>query len=382
MLPCAFYGAHSSQGMQIWTPSYNFHYLSSYFTTKLFPHFFPIILRKMCRQGQPVIRIAVSLPVENHANCDHIKPQVNTLLSPGTSNESSCSSGSFSQPFNSITGCFKNVNDSYRVLPRILGTGHYGSVRECVHRTSGKLYAIKSIEKKSFQSNDQLTQEVSLLRNINHRNIMKLVDVFEDLNYVYIISEKYNGGELFDKIIESTTDDHCMPEAEVVRITLSLLEAVSYLHSKNICHRDIKPENILFESNQRASEVRLIDFGLSCVHRSGQSPMTNPVGTAYYMSPEMISHGRSGYDRSVDLWAVGVVAYVMLCGYPPFNGRNDAEIFDSIRSGYYVFSPDKWCNISENAKDFIQCLLQPDPMWRPSAEEAMSHPWFLSFMCN
>lgn len=182
-----------------------------------------------------------------------------------------------------VTGIRSNISDDYHILPRVLGSGHYGSVRECVNRLDRKWYAVKSIEKSKIGRLDHLKREVYLLSKMNHDNIINMIDCYEDEDHVHIVTDKYTGGELFDKIIENTTKDGCFSEVKSARIIKSILEAVAYLHANEIVHRDIKPENILFESNDEDSAIKLIDFGLSRRHQRGQALMTNPVGTAYYM---------------------------------------------------------------------------------------------------
>ncbi|EED92104.1 predicted protein, partial [Thalassiosira pseudonana CCMP1335] len=256
----------------------------------------------------------------------------------------------------------------------ILGDGHFATVRRCIERSTGKEFAIKSI-KIANQNAADIKREVSLLRTLDHPSIMKLVDVFEDDEFVHIISEQYTGGELFDKIIENTTDDHCLPESEAARIIHSILSAVEYLHKCNIVHRDIKPENVLFATKQRDSQIKLIDFGLSQIHKVGDPLMTEAVGTPYYMCPEQLTRN---YDRSCDLWAIGVVTFILLAGHPPFAG-DDSEIFRAIRSGHYVYYPERWRGISDGAKHFVDSLLNRDPKERPTATEALEHLWFHQF---
>jgi len=274
-----------------------------------------------------------------------------------------------------VTGSYADILDDYHVFPTVLGTGHYGCVRECIHRTTRRAFAVKSIEKARIGRPDHLRREVSLLRAVDHPGIMKMVDCYEDSDYVHIVTEKYTGGELFDKIIDSTTDGGCFSEAEAARIIKSLLEAVQHLHKNDIVHRDIKPENVLFESNEEGAAVKLIDFGLSRRHRQGEALMSNPVGTAYYMSPELL---KGKYDRSCDVWSIGVVAYILLCGYPPFNGESDADIFGAIKRGHFEFPKEQWGGISIEAKDFIRCLLRRDPRKRVTIEEALRHLWMIS----
>lgn len=192
-----------------------------------------------------------------------------------SSNEST-SSGS--RPYDNNTVASNELYTFYEVLPDILGDGHFATVRRCIERSTRKEFAIKSI-KIANQNAADIKREVSLLRTLDHPSIMKLVDVFEDDEFVHIISEQYTGGELFDKIIENTTDDHCLPESEAARIIHSILSAVEYLHKCNIVHRDIKPENVLFATKQRDSQIKLIDFGLSQIHKVGDPLMTEAVGT-------------------------------------------------------------------------------------------------------
>ena len=213
-----------------------------------------------------------------------------------------------------ITGRLSNVLDDYVVFPKTLGEGHYGIVRECINRSTGQELAIKSVEKSKISRLDHLKREIDLLSNVEHNNIMKMIDCYEDVDYVHIISEKYTGGELFDKIIDNTSDSGCYSEQKTSGIIKSLLQAVAYLHDKGIVHRDIKPENLLFETDQE-DVIKLIDFGLSRRHEEGETPMSNPVGTAYYMSPELL---KGKYDRSCDVWSVGIIAFILLCGYPPY----------------------------------------------------------------
>eukprot|EP00569_Conticribra_weissflogii_P014354 CAMPEP_0171416608 /NCGR_PEP_ID=MMETSP0880-20121228/40180_1 /TAXON_ID=67004 /ORGANISM="Thalassiosira weissflogii, Strain CCMP1336" /LENGTH=235 /DNA_ID=CAMNT_0011934857 /DNA_START=538 /DNA_END=1246 /DNA_ORIENTATION=- len=233
---------------------------------------------------------------------------------------------------------------------------------------------------------------------------MKMVDCYEDQEYLHIVTEKYSGGELFDKIIDNTTAEGCFSEKAAAKIIKSLLEAVAYLHGEGIAHRDIKPENILFESADEESDIKLIDFGLSRKHKRGDSPMSNPlapritdeesdirlidfglsrkhkrgdspmstpVGTAYYMSPELL---KGEYDISCDNWSVGIVAYILLSGYPPFNGDTDPDIFAAIKRGHFEFPKQ---GFSDEAKDFIKSLLRRDPRKRLSAEDALKHPWLM-----
>jgi len=271
-----------------------------------------------------------------------------------------------------VTGYLTDISTDYYVSSLTLGKGHYGSVRECIHRTTQKRYAAKSIDKSKIGRLDHLQREVYLLSRMNHDGIMRMIDCYEDARYVHIITEKYSGGELFDRIIDCTSETGCFSEQKAALIIKSLLEAVSYLHKKGIVHRDIKPENILFETETADSPIRLIDFGLSRKHKKGDKFMCNPVGTAYYMSPELL---RGKYDQSCDVWSIGTVAYILLCGYPPFNGETDPDIFNAIKLGIFSFSGKAWCNKSDDAKDFITCLLRRDPKKRFNAEEALSHPW-------
>ena len=311
-----------------------------------------------------------------HALHEELLPHtVSTDSSPRSSASSSFEEQiTFLAEFCPVTGMYADILDDYDVLPHVLGTGHHGCVRECVHKETRQIFAVKSIEKDKIGRFDHLLREITLLSKMDHYAIIKMADCYEDEDYVHIVTERYTGGELFDKIIEKTTDDGCFPEAKAKPIIKSLLEAVKYLHGHGIVHRDIKPENVLFESNEEDSPVRLIDFGLSRIHREGDAPMSNPVGTSYYMSPELLQRQ---YDRSTDVWSIGIIAYILLCGYPPFNGGSDPQIHDSIRRGGFRFSGPGWKEVSDGAKDFIKCLLRRDPRERLTAEEALQHPWIM-----
>ena len=264
--------------------------------------------------------------------------------------------------------------EDYDLYPTILGTGGYAVVHECRRRqsTDGETYAVKIIDKSKIGRLDHIQREISLLRTIDHPGIMKIVDFYENSNYVFIVTERYTGGELFDMIIDNTTVNGCLPEDQAVKIIKSLLESVAYLHSHDIVHRDIKPENILLESKEEGASVKLIDFGLSRHHRKSDPPMTNRVGTTTYMSPSIL---RGQYDRSCDLWSVGIVSYILLTGYPPF-GSSDMEVRSQVRRGL-VFEDAVWGHLSKASRDFVSQLLcmEPGKERIRSAEGALGHPW-------
>eukprot|EP00584_Thalassiosira_punctigera_P001927 CAMPEP_0172543476 /NCGR_PEP_ID=MMETSP1067-20121228/13864_1 /TAXON_ID=265564 ORGANISM="Thalassiosira punctigera, Strain Tpunct2005C2" /NCGR_SAMPLE_ID=MMETSP1067 /ASSEMBLY_ACC=CAM_ASM_000444 /LENGTH=387 /DNA_ID=CAMNT_0013329901 /DNA_START=82 /DNA_END=1245 /DNA_ORIENTATION=- len=278
-----------------------------------------------------------------------------------------------------ITGILRDISADYRIFSTVLGKGHYGVVRECIHRSSREIFAVKSVDKSKIRRPDHLRREVDLLYKMNHRGVMRMVEVYEDARYVHIVTERYTGGELFDKIGASTTPEGCLSEQTAAGIIKSLLEAVAYLHDNEIVHRDIKPENILFESTREGSPIKLIDFGLSRRHKRDDAPMNNPVGTAYYMAPELLE-GR--YDKACDVWSVGTIAYIMLCGYPPFNGETDPDIFDAIQRGHYHFPDPAWASKSDGAKKFVNYLMMRDPRRRPAAREALEHTWIMRNCCS
>jgi len=281
----------------------------------------------------------------------------------------------------SITGNFTNIEEQYHIDARVLGTGHHGSVRRCIDRTTGQRCAVKTIRKSepSVKPTD-LYREIELLHTMNQESIIRLLDVYEDAAYIHLVTDLCTGGELFDKIVENnsnSTEDNstsCFHETETSRILFQILTAISYMHKTGVVHRDIKPENILFETKDADSPVKIIDFGLARRHSSLDRPMKSVVGTPYYIAPEVL---RKCYNKSCDLWSVGVIAYIMLCGYPPFNGANNKEVYRAVIRGQYRFPSLDWKNSSRESRDFIQRLLLLDPSHRMTAEQALNHPFIV-----
>jgi serine/threonine protein kinase len=265
--------------------------------------------------------------------------------------------------------------DDYAVLKKVMGEGAYGKVCKCINCHTHCIYACKSMDKSRIHRFDHLWREVDLLSAMDHPNIIKMVGCYEDAKQVHIITEKYDGGELFDRIVENATSDGCLAKQSASRIIQSLLQAVDYLHENNIVHGDINPENIMFESKRDEAEIRLIDFGLSRKHMDGEAPMSNPVGTAYYMSPELL---KGKYKRSTDMWLIGIVTYILLCSYPPFSDETNDDIFNTIRRGHFDFLTPAWSNKSNEAKDFIRCLLRRDLQKKFTAKKALLHSWIAS----
>ncbi|KAL3779241.1 hypothetical protein HJC23_010888 [Cyclotella cryptica] len=296
-------------------------------------------------------------------------PDTDTVRS-GAASTSPCASNSARD--------LTDIEMKYHIDPNVLGVGHHGSVRQCIERSTGKRYAVKSICKTAPSVNVRgIQREISLLEGMNHERILQLVDVFEDSEYVHIVTELCSGGELFDKIVEkSSTGQGCFSEDQAARILHQILSAVSYMHKHSIVHRDIKPENILFETAEEDSPIKIIDFGLARKHRAerGEPPMSTIVGTPYYISPDVL---RKSYNKSSDLWSVGVIAYILLCGYPPFNGSSNSEVYSAVQRGLYYFPSEDWKHVSSSARDFVVRLLQTDPRRRMTAEQAMSHPWIV-----
>jgi hypothetical protein len=266
-----------------------------------------------------------------------------------------------------------NFAEYYTILPTGLGTGGQGTVRECVRRQTQEVFAVKSIVKSSVSSSrlDHLRQEPQILASVQHPSIIRMVDCYEDETHLHIVTEKCLGGELYHRIEQRSGFD----EPTAARIMKGLLEAVAYLHARGLVHRDIKPENILFETQKEDSPIKLIDFGQSRRHRHEiDTNMWGLRGTMYYMAPEVL---QCNYSSPADNWSSGVVAYLLLCGYPPFNGDSDYAIYASIRRGNVEFPQRCWANKSPECIDFIKGLLQKDPRRRLTAQEALMHPWIV-----
>jgi len=319
--------------------------------------------------------------METYYSYEDIVQPINCSLDEAVTTNARCVSID-SDRTNTVSGSYilkdqytSDIIEDYDIYPTILGKGHYGCVRECLHRETSEKYAVKTIEKAKLTRREHIQREVELLRSVDHPGIMKMVGCYEDEDYIHIVTERYTGGELFDKIVDNTTDHGCLSEGQAGRIIKSLLEAVQHLHSKDIVHRDIKPENVLFESSEEGSSIKLIDFGFSRTHQQNEGSMTNQVGSPFYMSPSVL---QGKYDRTCDLWSIGVVAYILLCGYPPFNGPSDHGVCESILRDGLVFETKVWGNLSNESRDFVSMLLCRDMSRMSTATAALQHPWLAS----
>lgn len=229
-------------------------------------------------------------------------------------------------------------------------------------------YAIKTIRKAKVSKYDVLKKEIDILQACDHPNIIKLIEVHEDEKSIHLVQELCTGGELFDRIIER---GH-YTEHDAKQIIYKLLLAVNYCHSKGICHRDLKPENFIFENKTEEADIKVIDFGLSCMGEAA-AHMHTRVGTPYYIAPEVLA---KNYTFACDIWSLGVITYILLCGYPPFYGDADPEIFDRVRKGYFDFDSEEWTCVSDQAKSLIKDMLNMNIDTRPTAMECLKHDWF------
>jgi len=260
------------------------------------------------------------------------------------------------------------ISDFYKI-GKTLGEGAYGKVYQVQHRTTGMIRGMKAIKKKSVLKEEQekLFSEVSILKDLDHPNIVKLYELFQDENYYYLIMEFCTGGELFDRIQAM----HSFTEKIAAEYMKQILSAVVYCHSKGIVHRDLKPENLLLDSKGLDARLKVIDFGTSKKFSAGVK-MTQKFGTAYYIAPEVLN---KNYDEKCDVWSCGVIMYILLCGYPPFGGANDREILQKVKLGRYKFDEEDWGKISEDAKNLIKKMLTFNPTDRISAREALNDKW-------
>ncbi|KAF8817737.1 calcium-dependent protein kinase CDPK3, partial [Cardiosporidium cionae] len=221
-----------------------------------------------------------------------------------------------------------HLRDRYQKIKK-LGTGAYGEVILCRDRITKSERAIKIIKKSSISTNvspGSLIAEVEVLKRLDHPNIMKLYDFFEDRKQYFLVSEVYWGGELFDEIINRQK----FLESDAANIMRQILSGCTYLHQHQIVHRDIKPENLLLDRKARDSLIKIVDFGLSAFFQGGGRKMRDRLGTAYYIAPEVL---RKKYDEKCDIWSCGVILYILLCGYPPFSGHSDQEILRRVEKG-------------------------------------------------
>ncbi|XP_049823657.1 MAP kinase-interacting serine/threonine-protein kinase 1-like isoform X2 [Aethina tumida] len=296
-----------------------------------------------------------------------------------------------------VSSCFQ---DLYKLTGEVLGEGAYASVQTCISLYTDQEYAVKIIDKVPGHARARVFREVETFHHCqNQPNIIQLVEFFEGEEKFYLVFEKINGGQLLKRIQEYKY----FSEAAAAEIVREVATALSFMHAKGIAHRDLKPENILCVNRDRLCPIKICDFDLGSGIRfqsSVSSPLATPqlltpVGSAEFMAPEVVEafisdSETTSYDKRCDLWSLGVITYILLCGYPPFYGKcgNDCGwergdncracqnlLFQSIQEGDYEFPEQEWAHISEDAKDLISSLLVKRASQRISAEKVLQHPW-------
>lgn len=254
-----------------------------------------------------------------------------------------------------------------------LGTGSFGSVRVAVNKSSGQDRAIKTMRKSSITMNkkqkSKFFAEVDILRSVDHPNIVRLYEFYEDEKFFHLVTEVVKGGELFDFIVSSKI----LSESIAAYFFRQILSAVNYCHLRGIVHRDLKPENLLLVKKSADSLLKVIDFGTSTLI-SQQKMISGKFGTAFYIAPEVIE---GEYNEKCDIWSCGVILFILLSGRPPFYGNSDSEIMMKVNKGNYSFKSSEWDSISTEAKIFITRMLEPNINQRLSASEALLDPWLL-----
>ncbi|KAL4489468.1 hypothetical protein ABPG72_002764 [Tetrahymena utriculariae] len=269
-----------------------------------------------------------------------------------------------------------NIRSVYE-FQSVIGKGAFGTVKLACLKNSinDKKIAIKIIDKSQLKQKQYLLlRELDMMKNLDHPNIIKFYEVYQDEMFFYICMEYCAGGELLERI----TKKKVFSEKEASIIIEKIFSAINHMHSRGVVHRDIKPENVLFSTKYPDSEIKLIDFGLSTKFENN-SNLSTMVGTPIYVSPNVLE---GNYDKTCDNWSAGVILYILLVGYPPFFGNNKNEIFKKIRSGDYTMDGFEWANVSQLAKDLVSKLLVVKSKKRYTAAEVLQHPWIKKYQKN
>ncbi|KAJ8000659.1 hypothetical protein DPEC_G00182660 [Dallia pectoralis] len=265
-----------------------------------------------------------------------------------------------------------SVLEKYKI-GKVIGDGNFAVVKDCVERSTGREYALKIIDKAKCSGKEHLIEnEVAVLRRVKHPNIIQLIEEVDTPGELYLVMELVKGGDLFDAITFSTK----YTERDASVMVHNLADALDYLHSMNIVHRDIKPENLLVcENPDGIKSLKLGDFGLATVV---EGPLHTVCGTPTYVAPEIIAE--AGYGLKVDIWATGVITYILLCGFPPFRSENNLQedLFDQILVGRLDFPSPYWDNITDLAKELIGRMLRVNVEARYAAQDVLSHPWVVT----
>ena len=253
---------------------------------------------------------------------------------------------------------------------KTIGEGTFGKVKLALHKLTNEEVAIKILEKAKIKNNkdlERIEKEIKYMKKLNHPNIVKIYEIFDDKDNYYISMEYVSGGELFNYIVKNKRLD----ENETSFFYSQIIHIIQEIHKHKICHRDLKPENLLLTQNKT---IKLIDFGLSNEY---DDYLYTPCGSPCYASPEVIK-GLKYSGLAIDLWASGIILYSMLCGYLPFDDKNNDNLFRKILKCKIEFPTKKNIVISDNAKDLIKKILKPDPKKRITLDEILEHP-FLSY---
>lgn len=277
--------------------------------------------------------------------------------------------------FNKLSG----QPDSYNLkanltFGRTLGAGSFGIVRYARDNSTGEDVAVKIILKKALKGNeDSVIEELKLLQQLHHPHIVGFRHWFESRDKFYIVTQLATGGELFDRIVQKGR----FTEHDALLVIVQMLEAIVYLHLKDIVHRDIKPENVLYLTREADSNVVLADFGIAKKLQDPNEKLHSSAGSFGYAAPEVIMG--TGHGKPCDVWSLGVVVYTILCGYSPFRAENVADFIAEVRhNNAVVFHADYWRSVSKDARRFIIKALQFNPDNRATAEELLKDPWLVS----
>ncbi|XP_053926867.1 calcium/calmodulin-dependent protein kinase type II subunit gamma isoform X3 [Cuculus canorus] len=268
------------------------------------------------------------------------------------------------------TATCTRFTDEYQLYEE-LGKGAFSVVRRCVKKSSSQEYAAKIINTKKLSARDhqKLEREARICRLLKHPNIVRLHDSISEEGFHYLVFDLVTGGELFEDIVAR----EYYSEADASHCIHQILESVNHIHQHDIVHRDLKPENLLLASKCKGAAVKLADFGLAIEVQGEQQAWFGFAGTPGYLSPEVLR--KDPYGKPVDIWACGVILYILLVGYPPFWDEDQHKLYQQIKAGAYDFPSPEWDTVTPEAKNLINQMLTINPAKRITADQALKHPW-------